>query len=516
MRSRIITILSFCFLTWHTASAQIRTEPFFPYGNWSVGLGAGFSQIYGNLDHSNSEPVYRLDVARNLNMWMAVNLEVMHGALSDYEVKNTWTNGLSVYNQINAADLSLRVSLGEFFSYPRSFFQKQIFGLYGGVGIGFMSNNVSNITLKFRKLDKYSITDFSSKNIKTSSTNFFMPFNLGINLHVTRKVYFNINYQFSYAYSDYLDGYNFAAPTATNKYNDMFSVLSFGLNYYIGKVHYGKHDAAMTTANYSGNNIYNYSDAEKKALADAYDADGDGVPDKADKCPNTAAGAKVDATGCPLDTDGDGIPDYLDKCPDEKGVEANKGCPEGVAPAAAKPGDSDGDGVADKDDKCPATPKGVKVDATGCPLDRDGDTVPDYLDKCPDEKGSPDAAGCPVVNEKAKNALEQAIQGIVFESSKDIIDPVSFPILDNVVKVMKENPSYNLSINGYTDNKGKPETNRKLSEKRAIAVKKYLETHGVAGSRLKATGYGQENPIDDNNTEAGRKRNRRVELKVNF
>ena len=53
---------------------------------------------------------------------------------------------------------------------------------------------------------------------------------------------FNINYQFSYAFSDYLDGYNFQAPTATNKYNDMFSVLSFGVNYYIGKVgfHYKK------------------------------------------------------------------------------------------------------------------------------------------------------------------------------------------------------------------------------------------------------------------------------------
>ena len=47
----------------------------------------------------------------------------------------------------------------------------------------------------------------------------------------------------------------------------------------------------------------------------ASDADGDGVPDSADQCPNTPVGVKVDATGCPLDSDGDGVPDYRDQCP---------------------------------------------------------------------------------------------------------------------------------------------------------------------------------------------------------
>jgi len=243
MKVKKIILLSLCFAACLQSNAQVRMDPFYPYSNWTVGGGVGFSEIYGNLSHSNSEPVFRLNVERNSNMWVNLDLEIQHGALSDYEVKNDWTNGLSVYNQFTAVDLNGRVSLGEFFKYPKNFLCKTLFGLYAGVGIGFMSNDVSNVTLKFKYQDKYSITQYDPLNISTRTTNFFIPFNLGFNLHMTRRCMFNVNYQFSYAFSDYLDGYDFQAPVATNKYNDMFSVLSFGLNFYIGKVgyHYRKH-----------------------------------------------------------------------------------------------------------------------------------------------------------------------------------------------------------------------------------------------------------------------------------
>jgi hypothetical protein len=142
------------------SSAQVRTEPFYPYAPWTVGGGIGFSEIYGNLNHSNSEPVINLHFARNINMWINIDLDVKRGALSDYEVKNSWTNGLSVYNTINTGALKAHVCLGEFFRYPRSFFMKNLFGLYFGTGVGYMTNDVSNITLKFRHQDKYKITRF--------------------------------------------------------------------------------------------------------------------------------------------------------------------------------------------------------------------------------------------------------------------------------------------------------------------------------------------------------------------
>jgi len=238
------------------------------------------------------------------------------------------------------------------------------------------------------------------------------------------------------------------------------------------------------------------------------DTDGDGVPDYLDQCPNTPPGVKVDATGCSIDSDGDGIPDYMDKCPDTpvgEAVNAN-GCPF----------DSDNDGVADHLDKCPDTPAGVMVDASGCPLDSDGDGVPDYLDKCPDVPGTAANKGCPELKTSTLRIFENALRGIQFVSGKDIIKKSSYTILNEVVTVMKENLTYNLEINGHTDNLGPAEMNLYLSQKRADAVKNYLTGSGIDASRLTAKGYGSTMPVADNATSYGRAKNRRVEFKVSF
>ncbi len=236
MKIRIVTLLALCLATLGSVKAQIRLDPYYPYSKFTAGAGIGFSTLYGNLDHSTSQPVGRLNLDYNLNAWTYLDLEFQHGALSDYETKNSYTNGMNSYNKFSAFDLSLRVSMGQLFKYPRNFFSKTIFGIYGGVGGGYMFNYVSNITQKFKKTDKYLITDYNPNNIKKRTSNFFIPFTLGWNLHLTRRCMFNFNYQFSYAFSDYLDGYNFQQPTANNKYNCMFSVMSFGLNFYIGQV----------------------------------------------------------------------------------------------------------------------------------------------------------------------------------------------------------------------------------------------------------------------------------------
>jgi OmpA-OmpF porin, OOP family len=83
------------------------------------------------------------------------------------------------------------------------------------------------------------------------------------------------------------------------------------------------------------------------------------------------------------------------------------------------------------------------------------------------------------------------------------------------VNVMRLYANLHLTIEGHTDNVGKPADNKLLSENRAKAVFDYLAQKGVVTERLTATGFGQEKPVATNSTTAGRAKNRRVELKLN-
>ena len=244
------------------------------------------------------------------------------------------------------------------------------------------------------------------------------------------------------------------------------------------------------------------------------DIDGDGVPDYKDECPGTPeeAYAFIDAKGCPLDSDGDGVPDYLDECP---------GTPEaahGLVDAKGCPLDSDGDGVPDYRDECPNTAEAARghIDAKGCELDSDGDGVPDYKDECPTVPGLKNNKGCPEVKREVRQLLQKAMQGIEFETGKATIKPKSFPLLDQIANIFIENSDYIIEVQGHTDNTGKAEANKTLSDKRAHAVMDYMIKKGVAADRMTAVGYGQEQPIADNNTKAGRAKNRRVEFKISF
>ena len=215
----------------------------------------------------------------------------------------------------------------------------------------------------------------------------------------------------------------------------------------------------------------------------------------------------------PKDRDGDGILDKDDACPDVKGVRdadpAKNGCPP----------DKDGDGILDKDDACPDVP-GVKSKDPkkhGCPPDKDGDGIFDADDACVDVPGVPDKDpakhGCPkvVVTDKEIKILQK----IEFDFDKATIKPVSDPVIDEVARVMKENPDIELiEVQGHTDNMGSPFYNRQLSDKRAEAVKNALISRGIEAKRLRSKGYGQEKPIADNKTDEGRAENRRVQFQI--
>ncbi len=230
------------------------------------------------------------------------------------------------------------------------------------------------------------------------------------------------------------------------------------------------------------------------------DTDGDGLKDSDDLCPEVA-GPKENQ-GCP-DTDNDGIFDYLDACPTEAGPEENRGCPWP---------DTDGDGLLDKDDMCPYNAGPPEND--GCPYtDTDGDGVIDKEDECVNTPGPVENKGCPVVDIEI---IKQAFDNLQFETSRAVILQSSYESLEGLAQYLIDNPDFRIMIAGHTDSQGAAQSNLILSKKRAEAVRDFLVQRGVNTDRIIVQFYGEEKPIDTNDTPEGRQNNRRVEMEIIF
>lgn len=258
------------------------------------------------------------------------------------------------------------------------------------------------------------------------------------------------------------------------------------------------------------------------------DRDKDGIEDKLDVDPSRPEDVDgfQDNDGAPdLDNDQDGIPDLRDKAPndpeDMDGFQDKDGIPDL---------DNDGDKIPDEDDKCAMIPEDYDgfEDHDGCPeFDNDKDSIPDSLDQCPnwpeDFNGYMDEDGCPDTKPEPKPEVETepepiekgkniVLKGVNFESASARLTVESFAVLDEIAKTLNNNPNIEIEIRGYTDNIGESNANLLLSERRAIAVKKYLVDHGISPTRLQAVGYGASDPIASNATKEGRAANRRIEF----
>jgi outer membrane protein OmpA-like peptidoglycan-associated protein len=183
--------------------------------------------------------------------------------------------------------------------------------------------------------------------------------------------------------------------------------------------------------------------------------------------------------------------------------------------------DTDCDGVADVDDACPtaAEDRDGFQDDDGCPdPDNDHDNIPDECDQCPDEpetyNGIVDEDGCPDVGRIQIMPSEiRILQHVFFGPGSAQIRPESRPLIEEIARVMKENPQIErIATLGHTssDEAGA----QRLSERRAEAVRSALIALGLDPPRIEAHGYGATRPLVPNTRPADREKNRRTELYI--
>ncbi len=409
----------------------------------------------------------------------------VHFVLNDFTTASEIrTNGLSnVIQQKNFFKIN-RMKGGLALSYLQGLTQHIDFaGTVSGAVLNYTvprqaSNTKSNIfleaaaTANFKLLtDRYWVTPFLTLGVGAfkygSSYGAFLPLGIGVQVKLSDDVFFLINSQYRTPVTD--------------------------------KAEYHLYHSAGVAAAITSRKIA--PAVVEIPVAVVLDRDGDGLLDADDKCPDVAGLASL--MGCP-DRDGDGIADGDDKCPDVAGLAKYEGCP---IP------DTDGDGINDEEDKCPAV-KGV-ARYQGCPIpDTDGDGVNDEEDKCPNRAGPASNQGCPEIAKEVIDKVNFAAKNVFFATGSYKLLPKSFKSLNEVANLMKADESLMVDIDGHTDEVGTNESNQVLSDNRAGSVKEYLMKQGVDASRLKSTGFGEEKPVADNKTAAGRAKNRRTEMTV--
>ncbi len=405
--------------------------------------------------------------------------------------------------------------------------------IYGGLGLGLF-----NTSTQFSSSSPESAMDLSED---YSDVQVVVPVGFGVRANVNKSISVGVDFGLRNTFTDYLDGVSHAGNSDNN---DLYFIGGVAVGYTIGN------------SDLDNDGIVNRKDKCPELpgptkFGGCPDTDNDGITDDEDQCPGQPGTARLDGCpdrdadgiadqyddcpdnagirrfgGCP-DTDNDGIVDLEDNCPDEPGIPSLNGCPDadrdGVMDSKdacpLEPGlmllngcpDTDHDGIADKEDLCPE--EAGNLVNNGCPdKDTDSDGLIDRKDRCPELAGPADNRGCPEIKKEDKAVLTYAMTNVEFETGSDELTPSSLKLLDKIISLMKKYKGYHLRINGHTDNIGEPENNLLLSEKRAKACYNYFFLKGVEPTLITYAGYGESNPIGDNETEDGRMQNRRVEF----
>ncbi len=450
---------------------------------WALGLEGGVMKLTeGYWDYSNADQFGTLVIQRGLASHWNLQFALKYGHLrpgAEYrgeEVGWDGKSGAPLYNIIlqPVAFLQYRFS-------PDSRISP-----WGGMGLGLTNwkivNKAGEKVAWFPSGDAIDGYDINGNKTDLKGTDFTFSLELGADFFITDNLAFNLGGRYHLMPGNELD--------------------NVGMSHYWGKNHV---DANTAMAEGMVGLTWWFG---------AADSDHDGINDDRDKCPNEPEDfdGYNDLDGCPdLDNDQDGVPDLQDSCPnkpeDLDGFQDEDGCPDP---------DNDHDGIVDARDQCPNDPEDMDgfQDDDGCPeFDNDGDGIVDASDTCPDTPDGieVDENGCPLETEITETLV---LKGVSFKTGSAQLTPGSIGILAEVAASLRSWPDKKVEIRGHTDSTGSAEGNRELSQRRAMSVRDSLIQMGISPSRITAVGYGEDFPIADNGTAAGRNQNRRVEVHV--
>ena len=223
-----------CMFGTHTGHGQLRgyTEDTYQGKNF-FGLNAGGTLIYGDLDNFPVSSMLCLNYGRNISSKYTVGIEVSRGVMESKNSANSWTSGLTSISNFTASSIYLKHTWNNIFKTKFTKFEETKCRIYVATGFGNIINDFSSITTHLRPNESYKVHWYKQHN-----TALYIPFNIGLdyklpNTSIFKNAVLNYNFQMSYAFSDYIDGYRLIG--LKNQNNDIFFLISVGLHFYFGK-----------------------------------------------------------------------------------------------------------------------------------------------------------------------------------------------------------------------------------------------------------------------------------------
>ena len=413
------------------------------FRKFSIGINAGFLTpsvaFGGSNDFSNPKFTlgYGANIRYQISHYFAFHADFLRGNLKgDQDDKFGVGRPVSSFKTDLdwAASLSGEVTLGNI----NWLSTKNHVVPYLSIGIGFMGYDTKIVNAGTTNEIDY-VDDISPKNP------LFVPVGAGLKINLSKLINLDLGYRMHYVDADNLDGmpyWNTPTGFRTRTHKDKFSYGFLGLEFALGKK--TKPQLLFDNPAARVNNALQTQIDTVKANQEAMskDSDGDGVPDKFDKEPNTPTGCPVDVNGVTRDTDGDGVPDCKDK--------------ELVTPTQCQPVDADGIG------KCPdpeCCKNMVAIDSNACHI---GD-----------------------------------LPSISFRGNSGSVSSDAKAMLATVASKLKSNAECSIIITGYP---AASKASQALCNRRVDAIKAYLtEKEGISADRIDVScevGGGDANTVD--------------------